>query len=71
MQKLRNAFARLNTWIWRLKICKRYQNEPYNQIFVNSIGYDIVSKVIKAEIGEIIFLSYFLAKRAKSQRGRN
>jgi hypothetical protein len=31
----------------------------------------IVSKVIKAEIGEIIFLSYFLAKRVKSQRGRN
>jgi hypothetical protein len=31
----------------------------------------IVSKVIKAEIGEIIFLSYFLAKRIKSQRGRN
>jgi hypothetical protein len=31
----------------------------------------IVSKEIKAEIGEIIFLSYFLAKRIKSQRGRN
>jgi hypothetical protein len=31
----------------------------------------IVSKVIKAEIGEIISLSYFLAKRIKSQRGRN
>jgi hypothetical protein len=29
----------------------------------------IVSKVIKAEIGEITFLSYFLAKRIKSQRG--
>jgi hypothetical protein len=32
---------------------------------------DIVSKEIKAEIGEIIFLSYFLAKRVKSQGGRN
>jgi hypothetical protein len=32
---------------------------------------NIVSKEIKAEIGEIIFLSYFLAKRVKSQRGRN
>jgi hypothetical protein len=32
---------------------------------------DIVSKEIKAEIGEIVFLSYFLAKRVKSQRGRN
>jgi hypothetical protein len=31
----------------------------------------IVSKEIKAEIGEIIFLSNFLAKRVKSQRGRN
>ncbi len=31
----------------------------------------IVSKEIKAEIGEVIFLSYFLAKRVKSQRGRN
>jgi hypothetical protein len=31
----------------------------------------IVSKEIKAEIGELIFLSYFLAKRVKSQRGRN
>jgi hypothetical protein len=30
-----------------------------------------VSKEIKAEIGEIIFLSYFLAKRVNSQRGRN
>jgi hypothetical protein len=27
----------------------------------------IVSKEIKAEIGEIIFLSYFLAKRIKNQ----
>jgi hypothetical protein len=33
--------------------------------------FSIVSKEIKAEIGEIIFLSYFLAKRVKSQRGRN
>jgi hypothetical protein len=31
----------------------------------------IVSKEIKAEIGEIISLSYFLAKRVKSQRERN
>ncbi len=31
----------------------------------------IVSKEIKAEFGEIIFLSYILAKRVKSQRGRN
>jgi hypothetical protein len=31
----------------------------------------IVSKEIKAEIGDLIFLSFFLAKRVKSQRGRN
>jgi hypothetical protein len=34
-------------------------------------GLDIVSKEMKAEFGEIIFLSYFLAKRVKSQGGRN
>jgi hypothetical protein len=31
----------------------------------------IVSKEIKAEIGEKIFLSYFLAKRVKNQGNRN
>ncbi len=31
----------------------------------------IVSIELKAEIGEIIFLSNFLAKRIKSQKGRN
>jgi hypothetical protein len=28
--KSRNAIASLNTWIWRLKFCRRYHNEPYN-----------------------------------------
>jgi hypothetical protein len=31
----------------------------------------IVNKEIKAEIGEIIFFSYFLAKRIKNQGNRN
>jgi hypothetical protein len=35
------------------------------------IFFNIVSKEIKAEIGEINFLSNFLAKRVESQRGRN
>jgi hypothetical protein len=52
-----------------------------SQVFVSIIPSDlakylffskyIVSKEIKAEIGEIIFLSNFLAQRVKSQRGRN
>jgi hypothetical protein len=38
---------------------------------ISRISAFIVSKEIKAEIGEIIFISYFLAKRVESQRGRN
>ncbi len=40
--KSRNAFASCNTWILRLKIFRRYHNEPYYWLFAITIGTDTI-----------------------------
>ncbi len=52
---------------------REFSNFPiaFCNVFSKINLINIVSKEIKAEIGEIIFLSYFLAKSVISQRGRN
>jgi hypothetical protein len=40
--KSRNEFASLNTWIWMLKFCRRYHNEPYYWLFAIKIGSDAI-----------------------------
>ncbi len=45
--KPRNAIGSRNTWIWRLKFCRRYHNEPYYWLFAISIGSERKSKIFK------------------------
>jgi hypothetical protein len=61
-----NKYLVLNTWIWRLKFCRRYHDEPIFCLFANSIGYERKSRNSKhpRKHGMIakqirIFLAYF------------
>jgi hypothetical protein len=45
--KSRNAITSCNTWIWRLKFCMRYHNEPYYSLFAITIGSERKSKIFK------------------------